>query len=558
VGWSEGWPVFDPFMSDEGKISARAHILVVEDSSVFREMQGLLLRQAGYAVSGHEHPQTALAAARERKYDLVIIDYELPEMNGQQFMHELRKILPQIAIIFVSGSLTLELAIQLSRQGVAGIFNKPANPKTLLEKINETLNRTGSREAALPGRGSLSPLPTARRASSASPFPVAPVTLGEPSDGDLAYTPQFFPGQCDAFREFTHRLWKVRDFRAVLLLQGETGTPFELIGRDLAAISIFREGPVMVCDAAEFETRHLIEVLAPSLLSQDAGTLIVTGVESLTVEQQKILQTLLTSREVFQPFARRFRLVLATAGYLSDLADSGAFDETLFYKISALSVEVPTLRNLRGDILLHVRQLLDQQALIRKTASLALSTVAARWLEDQEWAGNYGQLVKTIEFAVASTTGRELGVPALESALEQVLTEAGEISAVFAHSAPPVTALRPPVTIEETLPPFAFRPDAVATAPQTIAPATIAVPAAPAQLPSAPVALSLPAPVSPPAATIVATRTSASPFSSVPPARHATVRPSGLTARSVFRPASSAYDFSRRLAESLTTAESAS
>eukprot|EP01035_Chromulina_nebulosa_P007166 gene7165-9664_t len=119
-------------MSEEIKVaSPRAHVLVVEDSSVFREMQGLLLRQAGYAVSGHEHPHTALAAAKERKFDLVIIDYELPEMNGQQFMHELRKIIPDIAIIFVSGSLTLELAIQLSKQGVAGIFNKPANPKTL-------------------------------------------------------------------------------------------------------------------------------------------------------------------------------------------------------------------------------------------------------------------------------------------------------------------------------------------------------------------------------------------------------------------------------------------
>ena len=74
-------------MSDAAPISsARAHVLVVEDSSVFREMQGLLLRQAGYAVSGHGHPQTALAAARDQKFDLAIIDYELPEMNGHQFM----------------------------------------------------------------------------------------------------------------------------------------------------------------------------------------------------------------------------------------------------------------------------------------------------------------------------------------------------------------------------------------------------------------------------------------------------------------------------------------
>ena len=53
-------------MSETPAPSARAHVLVVEDSSVFREMQGLLLRQAGYAVSGHESPQAALAEARQQ------------------------------------------------------------------------------------------------------------------------------------------------------------------------------------------------------------------------------------------------------------------------------------------------------------------------------------------------------------------------------------------------------------------------------------------------------------------------------------------------------------
>ena len=439
-------------MTVETKNPPRAHVLVVEDSSVFREMQGLLLHQAGYAVSGHEHPQSALAAARERAFDLVIIDYELPEMNGHQFMHELRKILPTIAVIFVSGSLTLELAIELSRQGVAGIFNKPANPKTLLEKITETLSRTGSREAALPGKGSSSPLPAARRGNSNSPFLAVPTASGDPSAGDVAYAPRYFPGHCEAFRDFTHRLWKVRDFRAVLLLQGEAGTPFELIARDLAAISIFRDGPFMVCPAAQFETRHLIEVLAPSLLSQDAGTLLITGVESLTPDQQKVLQTLMTSRDVFLPFARRFRLVLAAPRHLSDLADAGTFNETLYYKISSLSVEVPSLGELRADILLHARQLLDQHAAAHPSAkSPSLSTAAAAWLEEQEWAGNYTELSRTLQFALTAARGPELGVPALELALEKVHIETGASAAAAKPAAPPPPPAPVPVVVEETL-----------------------------------------------------------------------------------------------------------
>lgn len=246
-------------MSEPVNKSARAHVLIVEDSSVFREMQSLLLRQAGYAISAHEHPHAALAAAKERAYDLVVVDFELPAMNGEQFMHELRKIRPEIAVVFVSGALTLELAIKLSSQGVAGVFHKPVNPKILLEKINDTISR-----ASAPTRGSNSPLPAARRGNSNSPL--APAAAAEPADSDLAYAPRHFLGRCAAFRDFSHRLWRVRDFRAVLLLQGEAGSPFELVARDLAEISIFRDGPVMTCEAAQFETRNLIEILAPALL----------------------------------------------------------------------------------------------------------------------------------------------------------------------------------------------------------------------------------------------------------------------------------------------------
>lgn len=511
-------------MSESAQKPARAHVLIVEDSSVFREMQGLLLRQAGYAVSAHEHPQAALDAAKERAYDLVIIDYELPGMNGQQFMLELRKILPEIAVVFVSGSLTLELAIQLSRQGVAGIFNKPANPKTLLEKINETLSRTGSRDAALPARGSNSPLPAARRGNSNSPFNTATVVVPtEPTGDALAFAPRYFLGRSEVFRDFTHRLWKVRDFRSVLLLQGESGSPFELFARDLAEVSIFRDGPMMVCPAEQFETRRLIEVLAPSLLSHDAGTLVVTGVETFDAAQQKVLETLMTGRDVFLPFARRFRLVLAAAANLSELVEDGRFNETLFYKISSLSLSVPALRDMGGDILINARHLLDQQReATNASAPFSLTAEAAAWLQAQEWPRNYEQLAHTLVAAMRGATGTTIDVHMLELGLRherdvRSQRKPAPIPAAVANLA------ASPVHVEETRPPF---PLVAEVAPTVAAEASQPVIAPPAQVPD----------------------------------RHA-ARPAPIVpnpgAHSIFRPASGVYDFSKRLAASLEMAEAA-
>ncbi len=435
--------------------SARAHVLIVEDSSVFREMQSLLLRQAGYAISAHEHPESALSAAKGRNYDLAVIDYELPGMNGQAFMHELRKLLPQIAVIFVSGSLTLELAIQLSSQGVSGIFNKPANPKILLEKINETLNRPSGKDGAA-GRGSNSPLPAARRGSSSSPLAPAPVAAAlEPALDNLAYKPRYFLGSSAAFRDFSHRLWKVRDFRAVLLLQGETGSPFEPLARDLAETSMFREGPIMVCDAAQFDTRHLIEALAPTLLSTDAGTLIITGVETFTPAQQKTLEHLVTSRDVFQPFARRFRVILAAAANLSELADSGRFDETLYYKISSLSLTVPALRELRADILANAAQLLAEHRIaLNAPAAFTLTAEAARWLENQDWPGNYAQLSRLLLAAARASRDQNIDVETLAAhhrASEKAPAPAKAVTVLPVAPAQPVKIIELPATTTPAL-----------------------------------------------------------------------------------------------------------
>ena len=482
-------------MSEPVAKSTRANVLIVEDSSVFREMQSLLLRQAGYAISAHEHPHAALEAAKARSYDLVVIDYELPAMNGEEFMHALRKIRPEIAIVFVSGSLNLELAIKLTSQGVAGIFHKPVNPKILLEKINETLAR-----ASAGNRGSNSPLPAARRSNSNSPLGAAPaVPATEPADADLAYAPRHFVGRSEAFRDFTHRLWRVRDFRAVLLLQGEAGSPFELIARDLVDISIFRDGPVMLCDAAKFEPRHLIEVLAPALLSADAGTLIVTGIEQLDTAQQKILETLMTGRDVFLPFARRFRLVLAAASNISELADEGRFNETLYYKISSISLAVPALRDLTDDIVPNAEHLLAEHRItLNLSAPLALTPAAAAWLKDQTWAGNHEQLSQTLLAAAKSNRNGAIDVPALETAFGPLGTKAASpVSVPVVATAVPVEAARVAAPSKPIVAPVA-----------AVAPVATAAPFAPA-----------------------------------------------MTARSAFRPASPNYDFAQRLAASLAAAE---
>ena len=524
-------------MSDTTQEAPRARVLVVEDSAVFREMQGLLLGQAGYEVSLHESPQTALTLASQQHFDLVVIDYELPQMNGQQFMHALRLIQPDIAVIFVSGSLTLNLAIELSSEGVAGIFNKPANPKTLLEKVNETLARHSARDtAARVGSGS----PQGGRGAATGHLPVV-----EPAADQLAFSPRHLPGSSPVLRDFTHRIWKVRDFRSVLLLQGEAGSPFEALARDLIEISIFRDGPIMVSSATEFEPRRLIQTLAPSLLSHDAGTLVVSGVETFNPDQQAALNNLMSGRDIFLPFARRFRLVLAATGRLWDRVEDGTFDETLYYKITSLSLAVPNLRDMRSDIPVIAQAILSVgDGGENSTPGPELAPEAAEWLEAQPWPENYAQLRRTVLAAVPRAENGRITLAALQVRPTSAVPAPRPVPA---EATPEKRAVAPVPSPSTARPPFPISSDLAAEARPASSPvAPPAPPPKPARAPAAAKPGTTPSPTAAAVAQAPASRLFARPAAE--PARP-------LATRSLFRPASQHYQFTKRLEEVLALAE---
>jgi DNA-binding NtrC family response regulator len=359
----------------------------------------------------------------------------------------------------------------------------------------------------------------------------------EPTADRLAYAPRFVVGSSDRFREFTHRLWKVRDFRAVLLLHGEVGSPFELLARELAEISIFRDGPVMVCEAAKFEPRGLIEVLAPSLLSHDAGTLVVMGVETFTAEQQKTLDNLMTGRDVFLPFARRFRLVLAATNALSDRVDAETFDETLYYKVSALSLGVPSLREMRSDIVPNAERILE---LCREAGNVdtpaTVAPDAAEWIASQDWPGNYDELTRTILNAVRCAKGNALTLAAVDTGWTE---QPGDNPATASTKRPAARPAPDPVPTFNVRPPFPIASDlAVDTTTRVAAPKVEAKPAAPALVPA-----------------VVDVRTAKVATAPAGKLFAKPAAPAPLTAKSLFRPASPGYDFNKRLTETLAVAD---
>jgi EAL domain-containing protein (putative c-di-GMP-specific phosphodiesterase class I) len=115
-------------------------LLVVDDEPMVRELVARILQRAGYRVVEAEGGPEALAAAAREPFDLAIVDYGMPHINGVHVLRELRVLQPRCQRILCSGNLNLPLVIEaVNRGAISQVLAKPIHPEELLRMVAESL-----------------------------------------------------------------------------------------------------------------------------------------------------------------------------------------------------------------------------------------------------------------------------------------------------------------------------------------------------------------------------------------------------------------------------------
>lgn len=440
-------------------------ILIVEDSEIFGEMLTLLIRGAGMQPTLHIEPRAALWAAKAQRFDLVISDFEFPDTTGTEFLRDFRQIQPHTPVIFISGRLTLERAAQLSDEGVAALFTKPADPRALLEKVMDVLALSASTQPPAtpdatadhedPGaddddsRGHTDPGSSVLKA-------IAAARAGHPSPGSAAPMPlaRYIVGSSEKTAELLQRIHKARDFRTALLIQGEPGSAFQIVLDELLAASTFAAGPRIYIGPEEFSVAQLPAILEASLHSEVLATLIISWIEVFTVEQRKLLTELLAYRGVFSAYRRRLRVALVTSSNLAEAVEQGLFERDLFFKVSPQQLYLPAIREIQPDASAIARSLLTDAANTGIAVATGLTPAAAGWLEREVWPGNYDELRQTVLHAAMQAPGRPLTTEDLAASAAEARRLAEQGLAMEPISLPAVTVL-PPAEAAPPSPPSA-------------------------------------------------------------------------------------------------------
>ncbi|MDP2109820.1 MAG: sigma-54 dependent transcriptional regulator [Thiobacillus sp.] len=360
------------------------HILVVDDEVGIRELLSEILTDEGYDVHLAENAEAARAFRALRRPDLVLLDIWMPDTDGVTLLKEWAAGgLLTMPVVMMSGHGTIDTAVEATRLGAADFLEKPVS----LAKLIDTVSKAIKRGVALPRR----------------------------SPGmDLSAL-----GRSPLILELKKRLTQIAGNTAPVLLQGEIGSGFEVCARFLHQPASpwveIKDRARLVSDPLGF-----VEALGN-------GTLYLPEVCELARLEQKGLGLLLDRIE-----GSGARLVCAAGRSLDIMVAAGEFDNRLYYRLSSLAIQVPSLREHREDVPEVANFMLAQLVEEGVCPVRRLTTPALNQLRNFDWPGNLPQLHNVV---------RTLAVTALASEIDaadvnRVLAPMKQSTPAVAHGIP--------------------------------------------------------------------------------------------------------------------------
>jgi two-component system, NtrC family, response regulator HydG len=400
---------------------ALGRIVVVEDDAV-------LLDQLKWALKG----KFEVAAASDARYgralcesdpDLYLFDLRLPPSGtveeGLNLLRHVRGRDPDATVVVMSGEPDRAAALKAVSLGAFDFFHKQFDPGELLVVLRRALER---RRLLVENR-------ELREAAQ-------PAAADDPIVGDSA-----------PMRRLLGDVRRIADSEASVLLVGESGTGKELVARAVHTGSPRRGRAFVAVNAAALPESlaeaelfgHEKGAFTGAVASRPGrfelahgGTLFLDEIGTLSPAVQSKLLRALESREVERVGGRRairvdFRLVSATNESLEQRVAAGTFREDLFYRINAVVVRIPPLRERPDDIPLLARHFLQRLAARHGRGPKTLSTAVLERLRAHPWHGNVRELRHAVETLVLFSDGEEIGEEDLPRALRsESLRPAGE------------------------------------------------------------------------------------------------------------------------------------
>ena len=380
----------------------RPEILIVDDEHNTREALARYLRGRS-SVTTAADGEVAIELLKERNFDLVLTDLRMPNADGMSVLEATRSKADRPLCILLTAYGSIGDAVAAVKQGAFDFVPKPVK----LDKLEAVI------DAALASRH-----PAAEKQSSAASAPEGG------SDSELVFPA---PGSDDPMGRIMEMVATVAPTRSTVLLTGESGTGKEVIARLIhdrsgrtgyfvpvhcaALTSTLLESELFGYEKGAFtgasERRKGRFELA------DHGTIFLDEIGEIDAATQVKLLRVLESRSFERVGGTEtvkvdVRLIAATNRDLRKMVAEKSFREDLFYRLSVVNLELPPLRERRGEIPVLIRRFIAEFAKENQREVDGIEPDALERLVQYDWPGNIRELRNCIECMVVLAKGHEL------------------------------------------------------------------------------------------------------------------------------------------------------
>ena len=388
-------------------------LIVDDDKNICKMIEIQLRKEKTYTVTTASNGEACLKIIRESLPDLILMDIQMPGIDGIETLKRVREIEPLIPVVMMSAHGTIEKAVESMKLGAYDFITKPfASDRLTITVSNAMINSSLKREV-------------------------------DELKRELKDRYQFknIIGQSGVMQEVFRAMEKIVNSNVTVVIQGESGTGKELIARAIHYHNKKRCNKSFVAVNCSALPESLLESelfghekcsftgatgrRAGKFEQADGGTIFLDEIGLMTPATQAKVLRVLQEREFERVGGNELikidtRVISATNKNLEEAVRKGEFREDLYYRISVFPIKLPALRERKEDIPLLAAHFLNKYAEEESKEIEAISPDALELLMSYHWPGNVRELENTIERGVVLANPPEIAARDLPSSIRSL------------------------------------------------------------------------------------------------------------------------------------------
>ena len=368
---------------------SQAHVLVIDDDPAVLEVLQETLTQEGHAVSLANDGARAMQVAKETPVQIVVTDFQLPDIDGVEIIDRLTRLDAKIIPIMMTGFGTIETAVRAMKSGAFDFITKPFDPETVAVVVRKAVEFHRLRQENHLLRKAVRD----------------------------QYRLEQLVGTSEPIRQVLEFVRKVADSDSTIMIQGESGTGKELVARMLHFNSLRKDRALVPVNCGAIPENLLESELfghekgsftgaTQSRMGRfelaNGGTIFLDEIGEMSLSLQVKLLRVLQERAFERVGGNRtiqvdVRIVAATNQDLESLVEEKRFRQDLFYRLNVIPIVIPPLRERPSDIPLLIDHFLTHFNQVKQAKVAGIDPDALRLLMTYDWPGNIRELENMIE-----------------------------------------------------------------------------------------------------------------------------------------------------------------